>query len=214
MIEIINHKKNQLINLLRDRGITNEKVISIMEKIPRESFLDPALKQMAYNDDDALPIGHNQTISSPYIVAKMSQIIIEEDKMDKVLEIGTGCSYQTVVLSYLFKKVVSIERIKSLYIKSKKIVSDFNRNNIKLIFGDGYMGSKIDAPFDAIIITAAPDEIPKSLIQQLKIHGRMIMPLNKNGKQILLRIKNTPKGIIQKEIDDVLFVPMLKGIIQ
>ena len=130
MSEIINHKKNQLINLLRDKGITNEKVISIMEKIPRESFIDPALKEMAY-DDDALPIGHNQTISSPYIVAKMSQIIIEEDKMDKVLEIGTGCSYQTVVLSYLFKKVVSIERIKSLYIKSKKIVSDFNRNNIK-----------------------------------------------------------------------------------
>ena len=157
MSEIINHKKNQLINLLRDKGITNEKVISIMEKIPRESFIDPALKQMAY-DDDALPIGHNQTISSPYIVAKMSQIIIEEDKMDKVLEIGTGCSYQTVVLSYLFKKVVSIERIKSLYVKSKKIVSDLNRNNIKLIFGDGYTGSKIDAPFDAILITAAPNE--------------------------------------------------------
>ena len=213
MSEIINHKKNQLINLLRDKGITNEKVIRIMERIPRESFIDPALKQMAY-DDDALPIGHNQTISSPYIVAKMSQIIIEDDKMDKVLEIGTGCSYQTVVLSYLFKKVVSIERIKPLYIKSKKIVSDFNRNNIKLIFGDGYMGSEIDAPFDAIIITAAPDEIPKSLIQQLKTHGRMIMPLNKNGKQILLRIKNTPKGVIMKEIDDVLFVPMLKGIIQ
>ena len=213
MSEIINHKKNQLINLLRDKGITNEKVIRIMERIPRESFVDPALKQMAY-DDDALPIGHNQTISSPYIVAIMSQIIIEEDKMDKVLEIGTGCSYQTVVLSYLFKKVVSIERIKPLYIKSKKIVSDFNRNNIKLIFGDGYMGSEIDAPFDAIIITAAPDEIPKSLIQQLKTHGRMIMPLNKNGKQILLRIKNTPKGVIMKEIDDVLFVPMLKGIIQ
>ena len=213
MSEIINHKKNQLINLLRDKGITNEKVIRIMERIPRESFIDPALKQMAY-DDDALPIGHNQTISSPYIVAKMSQIIIEEDKMDKVLEIGTGCSYQTVVLSYLFKKVVSIERIKPLYIKSNKIVSDFNRNNIKLIFGDGYMGSEIDAPFDAIIITAAPDEIPKSLIQQLKTHGRMIMPLNKNGKQILLRIKNTPKGLIMKEIDDVLFVPMLKGIIQ
>ena len=213
MSEIINHKKNQLINLLRDKGITNEKVIKIMERIPRESFIDQALKQMAYNDD-ALPIGHNQTISSPYIVAKMSQIIIEEDKMDKVLEIGTGCSYQTVVLSYLFKKVVSIERIKPLYIKSKKIVSDFNRNNIKLIFGDGYMGSEIDAPFDAIIITAAPDEIPKSLIQQLKTHGRMIMPLNKNGKQILLRINNTPKGVIMKEIDDVLFVPMLKGIIQ
>ena len=213
MSEIINHKKNQLINLLRDKGITNEKVIRIMERIPRESFIDPALKQMAY-DDDALPIGHNQTISSPYIVAKMSQIIIEEDKMDKVLEIGTGCSYQTVVLSYLFKKVVSIERIKSLYVKSKKIVSDFNRNNIKLIFGDGYTGSKIDAPFDAIIITAAPSEIPKSLIEQLKTHGRMIMPLNKNGKQILIRIKNTPKGVIMKEIDDVLFVPMLKGIIQ
>ena len=210
MSEIINHKKNQLINLLRDKGITNEKVISIMEKIPRESFIDPALKQMAY-DDDALPIGHNQTISSPYIVAKMSQIIIEEDKMDKVLEIGTGCSYQTVVLSYLFKKVVSIERIKSLYVKSKKIVSDFNRNNIKLIFGDGYTGSNIDAPFDAIIITAAPNEIPKSLIEQLKTHGRMIMPLNKNGKQILIRIKNTPKGIILKEIDDVLFVPNMKG---
>ena len=112
MNEIINHKKAYLINLLKNRGITNEKVISNME-VSLENFLDPALKQRAYNDD-ALPIGHNQTISSPYIVAKMSQIIIEEDKMDKVLEIGTGCSYQTIILSYLFKNVVSIERIKSL----------------------------------------------------------------------------------------------------
>tara|TARA_Y100000817_G_C16815582_1_gene526370 strand:+ start:78 stop:719 length:642 start_codon:yes stop_codon:yes gene_type:complete len=213
MNKIVNHKKNHLIASLRKKGITNEEVLSIMERIPRESFVDPALKQMAY-DDDALPIGHNQTISSPYIVAKMSQIIIEEDKMDKVLEIGTGCSYQTIVLSHLFNKVVSIERIKPLHIKAKKIISNFDRDNIKLIFGDGYSGSKMDSPFDAIIITAAPDKIPQSLVQQLKIHGRMIMPLSKNGKQILLRIKNTPKGIVQKEIDDVLFVPMLKGIIQ
>ena len=213
MKESINHKQINLLNLLRKKGITNEKVLNIIGKLSRESFLDPAFKQRAY-DDDALPIGHSQTISSPYIVAKMSQLIIEEDKMDKVLEIGTGCSYQTIILSHLFKNVVSNERIKALHLKARSIISSFNRPNIKLVFGDGYEGSKINSPYDAIIITAAPNEIPSKLVQQLTIHGRMVVPLNRNGRQILLKIKNTPKGIIEKEIDDVLFVPMLKGLSQ
>ncbi len=213
MNETINHKKAYLINLLKKRGINNESVLKIISEVSREYFLDEAFKHRAY-DDDALPIGHNQTISSPYIVAKMSQIIIEEDKMNKVLEIGTGCGYQTIILSHLFKKVVSIERIKSLHLRAKNIISRFNRSNINLLFGDGYEGSKLESPYDAIIITAAPNEIPSKLIQQLKIHGRMILPLNRNGKQILLRIKNTPRGLIEKEIDDVLFVPMLRDLVE
>ena len=121
MNETINHKKAYLINLLKKRGINNESVLKIISEVSREYFLDEAFKHRAY-DDDALPIGHNQTISSPYIVAKMSQIIIEEDKMNKVLEIGTGCGYQTIILSHLFKKVVSIERIKSLHLRAKNII--------------------------------------------------------------------------------------------
>ena len=139
------------------------------------------------------------------------------------LIIGVGCAYIVSFYHFtgvkFFKWALILSFAVPAYIYAYSLTAFFENYGtlyslIKLIFGDGYEGSKVDSPFDAVIITAAPDEIPKSLIQQLKIHGRMIMPLNKNGKQILLRIKNTPKGIIQKEIDDVLFVPMLKGIIQ
>ena len=204
--------RDKFINKLKQQGISNLSVLNIMGLIPRHIFVEEALKNRAY-DNDALPIGFSQTISSPYIVGKMTQLIIE-DNMEKVLEIGTGCGYQTAILASLFKQVTTIERIKPLYEKSKIILKNLNFKNIKNIYGDGYEGFLSNAPFDAIIMTASPKEIPEKLVQQIKPNGRMIIPLNENGSQKLFRIKNTKNGILKKEVDDVLFVPMLKGIVK
>ena len=204
--------KDKFINTLKKQGISNSSVLNVMGLIPRHIFVEEALKNRAY-DNDALPIGFSQTISSPYIVGKMTQLIIE-DNMEKVLEVGTGCGYQTAILASLFKQVTTIERIKPLYEKSKIILKNLNFKNIKNIYGDGYEGFLSNAPFDAIIMTASPKEIPEKLVQQLKPSGRMIIPLNENGSQKLFRIKNTKNGILKKEVDDVLFVPMLKGIVK
>ena len=205
--------RNKFIDKLKQQGISNTSVLSAMGLIPRHIFVEEALKNRAY-DDDALPIGFNQTISSPYIVGKMTQLIIESDNMEKVLEIGTGCGYQTAILASLFKQVITIERIKPLYEKSKLLLKNIGFKNIKNIYGDGYEGFTNSAPFDAIIMTAAPKEIPEKLVKQLKPNGRMILPLDENGSQKLFRIKNTKNGILKKEVDDVLFVPMLKGTVR
>ena len=205
--------RNKFIDKLKQQGISNTSVLSAMGLIPRHIFVEEALKNRAY-DDDALPIGFNQTISSPYIVGKMTQLIIESDNMEKVLEIGTGCGYQTAILASLFKQVITIERIKPLYEKSKLLLKNIGFKNIKNIYGDGYEGFTNSAPFDAIIMTAAPKEIPEKLVKQLKPNGRMIIPLDENGSQKLFRIKNTKNGILKKEVDDVLFVPMLKGTVR
>ena len=202
--------KSKFINSLKDKGIKNEFVLDVLATIPREAFIEPALRTRAY-DQDALPIGCNQTISSPYIVAKMTEIIYETDNMGSVLEIGTGCGYQTAILSSLFDDVISIERIETLHIRAKKTLSSFNLKNVTLIHGDGYEGYPQQSYFDAIIITAAPDRIPDKLVAQLNQNGRMILPLHHNGSQKLYRLKNTKNGIHKKDIDDVRFVPMLEG---
>lgn len=202
--------RQKLIDRLKTKGITNKIVLEMIKNIPRHLFIETALRNRAY-DDVSLPIGYNQTISQPYIVGKMTQLIFEKDNMNRVLEIGTGCGYQTAILASIFKSVISIERIKPLYDRTSKSLKRMGFKNIKCIFGDGFNGSIKDAPFDAILMTAAPTIIPDELIQQLKPNGRMIMPLNEHGKQKLLRIKNTKNGILKKVIDDVLFVPMLKG---
>ena len=203
--------KRKFIDSLKLQGISNDTVLDCMLNTPRELFIEPALRSRAY-DQDALPIGFSQTISSPYIVAKMSQLIFEQDSMTKVLEVGTGCGYQTAILSSMFKKVISIERIKSLHEKAKENLSKLHIKNVKLVYGDGYQGFRNESPFDAIILTAAPKDIPKKLIQQLSVNGRMILPLEEHGTQKLYRIKNTKNGYTKKDVDDVLFVPMLEGI--
>ena len=202
--------KNKLVNRLIKQGITNKKVLDVMHEMPRHLFVETALKDRAY-DDDARPIGYSQTISSPYIVAKMTQLIYEADNMGNVLEIGTGSGYQCAILATLFKKVVTIERIEPLYNRTKSLLNRLGFKNISYEFSDGFIGCNLHAPYDAIIMTASPAEIPETLISQLKPNGRVILPLNDNGKQKLIRLKNTKNGILRKEIDDVLFVPMLKG---
>ena len=203
--------KKNFINRLKSQGIQNNLVLNVMQQVPRHLFVEPALKKRAY-DDDALPIGFNQTISSPYIVAKMTELIIENDNMQNVLEIGTGSGYQSAVLALLFKYVTTMERIKPLYERTQKYLKEMGFKNIKCIFDDGFKGYSVRGPYDAIIMTASPTVIPEFLLSQLKPTGRMILPLDTNGKQKLFRIKNTKNGILKKEIDDVLFVPMLEGI--
>ena len=158
--------KKKFISRLKHQGINNVKVLEAMSSIPRHLFVEPAFSGRAY-DDDALPIGFKQTISSPYIVGKMSQLLIEEDKMNKVLEIGTGCGYQTFILSQLFNTVTTIERIEQLQLKTQKLFIKYDLKNIKSIYGDGHVGYKNNAPYDAIIMTASPSEIPKKLVDQL-----------------------------------------------
>ena len=209
---ISSDQQNLILSRLKSQGITNSSVLDIMSTMPRHLFIEPALKNRAY-DDDALPIGFNQTISSPYIVAKMTQLLMEEDNMEKVLEIGTGCGYQTAILSNLFTHVTTIERIKPLQQKTEKLFKKSEYKNIKFVYGDGFDGYHAYAPYDAIIMTASPSDIPEKLISQLTPNGRMVLPLNINGKQKLFRVKNTKNGILKKEVDDVLFVPMLEGVI-
>ncbi len=209
---ISSDQQNLILSRLKSQGITDTSVLDIMSTMPRHLFIEPALKNRAY-DDDALPIGFSQTISSPYIVAKMTQLLIEEDNMGKVLEIGTGCGYQTAILAKLFTHVTTIERIKPLQQKTENLLKKLEYKNIKFVYGDGFDGYYANAPYDAIIMTASPSDIPEKLVSQLTSNGRMVLPLNMNGKQKLFRVKNTKNGVFKKEVDDVLFVPMLQGVI-
>ena len=209
---ISSDQQNLILSRLKSQGITDTSVLDIMSTMPRHLFIEPALKNRAY-DDDALPIGFSQTISSPYIVAKMTQLLMEEDNMGKVLEIGTGCGYQTAILAKLFTHVTTIERIKPLQQKTENLLKKLEYKNIKFIYGDGFDGYYANAPYDAIIMTASPSDIPEKLVSQLTSNGRMVLPLNMNGKQKLFRVKNTKNGVFKKEVDDVLFVPMLEGVI-
>tara|TARA_B100001778_G_scaffold56956_1_gene43962 strand:- start:3470 stop:4114 length:645 start_codon:yes stop_codon:yes gene_type:complete len=209
---ISSDQQNLILSRLKSQGITDTSVLDIMSTMPRHLFIEPALKNRAY-DDDALPIGFSQTISSPYIVAKMTQLLMEEDNMGKVLEIGTGCGYQTAILAKLFTHVTTIERIKPLQQKTENLLKKLEYKNIKFVYGDGFDGYYANAPYDAIIMTASPSDIPEKLVSQLTSNGRMVLPLNMNGKQKLFRVKNTKNGVFKKEVDDVLFVPMLEGVI-
>tara|TARA_X000000368_G_scaffold418508_1_gene418486 strand:+ start:6234 stop:6878 length:645 start_codon:yes stop_codon:yes gene_type:complete len=209
---ISSDQQNLILSRLKSQGITDTSVLDIMSTMPRHLFIEPALKNRAY-DDDALPIGFSQTISSPYIVAKMTQLLMEEDNMGKVLEIGTGCGYQSAILAKLFTHVTTIERIKPLQQKTENLLKKLEYKNIKFVYGDGFDGYYANAPYDAIIMTASPSDIPEKLVSQLTSNGRMVLPLNMNGKQKLFRVKNTKNGVFKKEVDDVLFVPMLEGVI-
>ena len=203
--------REKLAENLRNLGIKNNDVINLIMNIPRHLFIETALASRAY-ENISLPIGFKQTISQPYMVAKMTELLHESQSMDHVLEIGTGCGYQTSILSMLFKKVTTIERIDSLYNQSKKRLINMGFKNISFILGDGHLGYEKNSPYDAIIVTAAADKMPEKLIQQLAPNGRIVLPLRTNENQKLVKLKNTKNGIIKKIIEDVVFVPMLEGI--
>ncbi|TQV71592.1 protein-L-isoaspartate(D-aspartate) O-methyltransferase [Aliikangiella marina] len=206
--------RSRLIQRLRDKGIIEENVLSVMEQTPRHIFIDEALSHRAY-EDTSLPIGMGQTISQPYIVARMTELLVMSGPMNDVLEIGTGCGYQTSILAGVSRRVYTIERIKPLQKQAVDRFKALNLHNVTHRHGDGFLGWEEQAPFDAIIVTAAPDQIPQPLIDQLAIGGRMVTPVTlANGNQELYLVEKDEEGISSMKIEEVKFVPLLGGTIE
>ena len=189
-----------------DQSIWDERVRAAMREVPRDAFVPEDLRHRAF-DDCALPIGHGQTISQPYVVAFMTQSL-ELEPTDRVLEIGTGCGYQAAVLSRLVQEVYSIEIIEPLASEAATILRGLGYNNIHLRMGDGHQGWLEAAPFDAIIVTCAPESVPPSLVDQLKDGGRMIIPVGERGHQKLVLLTKTEGRLEQRQVMSVSFVPM------
>lgn len=203
--------RERMIKRLSEQGISHQKVLAIMRDTPRHIFMDEALSSRAY-EDTALPIGYNQTISQPYIVAKMTELLLRSsDHLGKVLEVGTGCGYQTAILAQLVDHVYSVERILPLQKKAKIHLWDLKLKNISYLYGDGHQGWPDYAPYDGILASAAPAEIPPSLLQQLAVGGVMVMPVGQNGHQTLQRITRKSSGYDIELLEAVTFVPFLSG---
>jgi protein-L-isoaspartate(D-aspartate) O-methyltransferase len=203
--------RERMIKRLSEQGIHNKKILEIMRDTPRHIFMDEALSSRAY-EDTALPIGYNQTISQPYIVAKMTELLLgSSGHLGKVLEIGTGCGYQTAILAQLVDHVYSIERILPLQKKAKSHLWDLKLKNISYLYNDGNQGWPDYALFDGIIASAAPAEIPPILLQQLAIGGVMVIPIGISGQQTLKRVTRTESGFDIEELEEVTFVPFLSG---
>jgi len=199
--------RRRLVSQLREKGISSEKVLSVISEVPRHFFVDEALARRAY-DDDALPIGHSQTISQPYIVALMTSELIRDNRTRKVLEIGTGSGYQTAILSQLFDQVYTVERIASLYKSAISRLIKLNINNVRFLHGDGYQGWSEYQPYDGIIVTAAPEEVPYALLEQLAEGGKMVIPVG-DTEQNLYVIRNTGDGYTERLMEPVRFVPLV-----
>ncbi len=204
--------RNRLVEQLRSMGIESELILDGIKNTPRHLFVDEALASRAY-DNTALPIGFNQTISQPYIVAKMTEALIVNGKpLKKVLEIGTGCGYQTLILSKFAEQVYTIERIQALLSRARERFYSLKCRNIKAMNSDGNLGWPEHAPYDGILVTAAPIGVPTQLIEQLSVNGRMVIPVGSAGSQKLLLLTKNEDGVSEKYLDAVSFVPMLGGI--
>ena len=200
-----------MIERLRGEGIRDEAVLAVMGELPRHIFVDEALASRAY-EDMSLPLGFGQTISSPHTVARMSELARNGRPLAKVLEIGTGCGYQTAVLARLAKQVYSMERIAALIRKARRHLREAGISNVHLRHGDGHFGMPGVGPFDAIVMAAAAKRAPESLLEQLNLGGRMILPIEAGNGQHLYVIERTGKGIVERRMDPVVFVPLLPGV--
>jgi len=202
--------RERMINRLSEQGISSNKILEVMRDTPRHIFVDEALASRAY-EDTALPIGYNQTISQPYTVARMTEVLLEFGRLGKVLEIGTGCGYQTAILAQLVDHVYTVERILPLQRKAKSHLWDLKIKNVSYQHSDGGWGWPDYAPYDGILVTAAPVEIPEMLLQQMAPGGVMIIPIGKGGRQELQRVVRTDDGYEVEELEPVSFVPFLSG---
>lgn len=201
----------RMIDRLIDRGLAHHKILDAMRHVPRHLFVDDALASRAY-EDTALPIGYGQTISQPYTVAKMSELLVGQRHLKNVLEIGTGCGYQTAVLAQLVEQVNTVERIYPLHIKAKNRLWELAIRNVSYLHSDGGWGWQAKAPFDGILVAAAPGEIPQQLLEQMAIGGIMLIPIAQgHGIQELQRITRTASGYEIDHLEPVSFVPFLCG---
>jgi len=203
--------RDRMISRLKEQGIQDQRVLSVMREIPRHCFVEEALASRAY-EDTALPIGHGQTISQPYIVARMTEVLLQTQPMQQVLEVGTGSGYQAAVLSRLVRRLQSVERIRALSDQARSRFRQLKLRNIRLRYSDGGMGMPEYAPYDGIIVTAAPEGIPHALVEQLRPGGVIIMPIGDSEEQILIRVTRTEEGYEKEFLERVSFVPLLGGV--
>ena len=202
--------RQRMIDRLRDQGIVDETVLAAMYAVPRHLFVDEALASRAY-DDVSLPINYEQTISQPYIVARMIEVLrATERPLRRVLEIGTGCGYQAAVLAHVFPEVYSMERIAPLYERSKKILHELNIDNVTVRYADGSAGVPEAAPFDGIIMAAAAPAMSAALRGQLSLGGRMVLPVGRQ-EQWLYLVEREAQGFRESKLEPVKFVPLLMG---
>ena len=211
MEDTFKHKglRQKLVEIVKAKGIKDEKVLEAISKIPRHLFMDSSFLDHAYQDK-AFPIGAGQTISQPYTVAFQSELL-DVKRDDKILEIGTGSGYQTAVLLELGAKVYSIERQQELFKKTSKFLPKLGYRAKRLIFGDGYKGLEEEAPFDSIIVTAGAPFVPKPLLKQLKVGGRLVIPVGDSTQVMTLITRKDEKSFDKKEFGDFKFVPLLEN---
>ena len=202
--------RDRLIERLREEGIKNPAVLERIRAVPRHLFVDEALASRAY-EDTALPIGFGQTISQPYIVAAMTEALIYGPKLTRVLEIGTGCGYQTAVLAPFVQHIYSVERIQPLMQRARSILAELGVANVSLRHADGWHGWRSQAPFQGIIVAAAPEDVPPELYEQLDEGGRMVIPIGARGRQTLLRVTRAGNEFKREELLPVSFVPFVAG---
>ncbi|CAL1241616.1 protein-L-isoaspartate(D-aspartate) O-methyltransferase [Candidatus Methylocalor cossyra] len=204
--------RERMVRRLEEHGIGNAAVLQVMLETPRHIFVEDAFASRAY-EDTALPIGFNQTISQPYIVARMTELLLDKGPLDKALEIGTGSGYQTAVLAQLAKRVYSVERIYPLQQRARQCLNDLRLRNVRLKHADGSWGWEEYAPYDGILVTAAADTLPEPLLEQLARHGVMVIPVGNGRSQVLQRVTRSEIGFQVEAIEPVSFVPLLPGVL-
>ena len=202
--------RERLIQRLMDQGITRFEVLEAIRSVPRHLFVDEALAHRSY-EDTALPIGYGQTLSQPYVVAKMSELALAQGRPKKVLELGSGSGYQTAILASLVDEICAIERIKPLLERARKQLRALRVRNVRLRHGDGLDGWASEAPFDLILGAAAPEHLPTQLLEQLAPGGRLILPVGGERQQLMM-VTATPEGFVEEVIEEVNFVPMVRGV--
>jgi len=203
--------RERLIRRLRDEGIRDLRVLDQIRETPRHLFVDEALASRAY-EDTALPIGCSQTISQPYVVARMTESLLEHGPLENILEVGTGSGYQTAVLAPLVRRVYTAERIKGLLDQARQRFRILGIRNIVTKHSDGGLGLPEYGPYDGIIVTAAPEGIPLVLVEQLRQGGRMVLPIGRDEEQVLVRVTRTADGYAREMLERVVFVPLRNGV--
>jgi len=203
--------RDRLVQTLRQEGIKDERVLKAITQVPRHKFVDEALSSRAY-ENTALPIGQGQTISQPWIVARMTEAVLDGGKPEKVLEVGAGSGYQAAILSHLVPKVFTVERIDELLKLARRRFHNLRLNNIYLRYADGHLGWPSQAPFDGIIVTAVAKSVPEELLEQLRIGGLLVIPVEKAGQQRLITMRRNEDGFEETDLGAVVFVPLLSGL--